>query len=70
MVNNFIEEVASKTNEELREISVNFYMYLGSLVPSAKQELTPAGVSNACWYNFPHWRITRYLMEYNKHYEN
>ena len=39
MDNNFIEEVESKTIEELREIAVNFDMYRGALVAAAKQEL-------------------------------
>jgi len=44
MDNNFIEEVTSKTTEELREIAVNFDMYRGALVAAAKQELTNRGI--------------------------
>ena len=44
MDNNFIEEAASKTIEQLREIAVNFDMYRGALVAAAKQELTNRGI--------------------------
>jgi hypothetical protein len=44
MDNNFIEEVISKTTEELREIAMNFDLYRGALVAAAKQELTNRGI--------------------------
>jgi hypothetical protein len=44
MDNIFIEEVTSKTTEELREIAINFDMYRGALVAAAKQELTNRGI--------------------------
>jgi hypothetical protein len=44
MDNNFIEEVTSKTTEELRDIAVNFNLYRGALVAAAKEELTNRGI--------------------------
>ena len=44
MDNNFVEEVKSKSIDELKEIAVNFNMYRGALVAAAKQELSNRGI--------------------------
>lgn len=44
MDNNFIEEIKSRSIDELKEIAVNFNMYRGALVAAAKQELSNRGI--------------------------
>ena len=44
MEDNFAEEAQSLSNEELKEIAINFLMYRGLLVAAAKKELALRGI--------------------------
>jgi|GEM_PF-969473 len=44
MENNFLDEVKSKSIDELKEIALNFNLHRGALVAASKQELSNRGV--------------------------
>lgn len=44
MENNFLDEVKSKSTDELKEIALNFNLHRGALVAASKQELSNRGV--------------------------
>jgi hypothetical protein len=44
METTFLDEAKLKTNEELKEITINFEIYRGAIVAAAKQELSNRGI--------------------------
>ena len=44
MENNFLDDVKSKSDEELKQIALNFNLHRGALVAAAKQELSTRGI--------------------------
>lgn len=44
IIDEFVDEIKSQSNEELRRIVINFNMHRGALVAAAKRELTIRGI--------------------------
>ena len=47
MENNFLDDVKSKSTDELKEIALNFNLYGGVLVAASKQELSNRGIEQS-----------------------